>query len=332
MNPTLLHLSSDDVRRALPMGEAIDAMREAFAQLARGEVTLPARARLDAPADHGVALVMPCHSAPLKLFSVKFITLFPDNARRGLPVIQSTVLLSDGATGVPLAVMDGASLTALRTGAASGLATGLLARPEAATVAILGSGVQARTQLEAVACVRRIRRAWVFDGDGESARRFAGDMQQRLGIDVECVASPSAALAEADIVCTATTSPTPVFDDRDLRPGSHINAIGVFHPDRAEIPAATVCRARVVVDHRVSAHDEAGDLLIPLRAGLIGEAHLSTELGQLVLGREPARTSADEITLFKSVGVAIQDLCAAARTLANARRLGLGEPLRVPAR
>ena len=327
MNPTLLHLSADDVRRALPMREAIEAMREAFAQLARGEVTLPARARLDAPAEHGLALVMPCHSAAQKLFSVKFITLFDNNAQRGLPLIQSTVLLSDGTTGVPLAVMDGASLTALRTGAASGLATELLARPEAASVAIIGSGVQARTQLEAVACVRPVRHAWVCDCNAESAGRFAGEMQQRLGIVVERVASPSAALAGADIVCTATTSSTPVFADRDIRPGTHINAIGVFHPDKAEIPAATVCRARVVVDHRGSAHDEAGDLLMPLRAGLINEEHFSTELGQLVLGQRPARTSADEITFFKSVGVAIQDLCAAARALANAQRLGLGKPL-----
>ncbi len=324
---TMLHLAAADVRRALPMREAIAAMRDAFAQLARGEVTLPPRLRLDAPGEQGVALVMPCHSAAQKLFALKFITLFGRNPQQGLPVIQSTVMLADGTTGEPLAVMDGASLTALRTGAASGLATDLLARPDATTVAIVGSGVQARTQLEAVACVRRIERAWVFDSLPESAARFAAEMQQQLGLPIVVATSPAAALAEADIICAATTAAAPVFDDRDVRPGTHLNAIGVFHPDRAEVPAATVCRARVVVDHLASAMEEAGDLLLPLRASLIDEAHFRTELGQLVLGQKPGRTAADEITFFKSVGVAIQDLCAAARALANARELGLGPAL-----
>jgi ornithine cyclodeaminase/alanine dehydrogenase-like protein (mu-crystallin family) len=327
MSTSILHLSSEAVRRALPMSEAIAAMREAFAQLARGEVTLPPRLRMDTSSENGVALVMPCHSASQKLFSVKFITLFADNHRRGLPLIQSTVLLSDGSTGVPLAVMDGASLTGLRTGAASGLATDLLARPEATAVAIFGAGVQARTQLEAVACVRRIQRVRVFDRNTESAGRFAAEMQQQLGLAVACAASPAEAVEGADIICTATTSTTPVFDDHAVKPGAHINAVGVFHPDMAEVPAATVRRARVVVDHRPSALEEAGDLLMPLRAGLIGAEDFSTELGQIVLGLKPGRTAADEITLFKSVGVAIQDLCAASRALANAQRLGLGTRL-----
>ena len=326
-NATMLHLSAADVRRALPMREAIAAMRDAFAELARGAVTLPARLRIDAPAEHGTALVMPCHSAAQKLFSLKFITLFEENARRGLPLIQSTVLLSDGCTGAPLAMLDGASLTAIRTGAATGLATELLARPEATTVAIIGSGVQARTQLEAVCCVRGVRQARVFDRNTESAARFAAEMQRELGIGIEAAASPAVALETADIICTATTSPTPVFEDDAVRPGAHINAVGVFRPQMAEVPAATVRRARVVVDHFASALEEAGDLLLPLRAGLIGEEHFATELGQLVLGQKPGRTSAEEVTLFKSVGVAIQDLCAATRALANALRLGFGTPL-----
>lgn len=327
MNTPLLYLSAADVRRALPMREAIEAMRHAFAQLTRGEVTLPPRLRLDAQAEQGVALVMPCHSTAEKLFSLKFITLFGNNAQRGLPLIHSTLLLTDGATGLPLAVMDGASLTAIRTGAASALATELLAGPEAATVAVIGSGSQARTQLEGMECVRRVQRARVYDPSEDSARRFADEMQRRLGIAVERATSPSAAIETADIICTATTSATPVFDDHDVRPGTHINAVGAFHPDTAEIPATTVSRAHVVVDHFVSALEEAGDLLMPLRARLIYEQHFATELGELVLGQKPGRTSAEEITLFKSVGVAIQDLCAAARVLANARRLELGTPL-----
>jgi ornithine cyclodeaminase/alanine dehydrogenase-like protein (mu-crystallin family) len=330
MNTTLLYLSADVVRRALPMRDAIEAMREAFAQLVRGEATMPMRLQLNAPSESGATLIMPCHSIAQKLFSMKMVMVFGDNLQRGLPTIQSVVILTDGSTGTPLAVMDGGSLTAIRTGAASGLATDLLARTEAATVAIIGAGVQARTQLEAVCCVRSLQRVQVYDCNAESAARFADEMRKKYGIAVECAMSASGAVADADIICTATTSAKPVFDDQDVRPGTHINAVGVFRPGMAEIPAATVRRARVVVDHLISAQEEAGDLLIPLRVGLIGEDHFAAELGQLVLGHRPGRTSAEEITLFKSVGVAIQDLCAGARALANARRLGLGIPLSKP--
>lgn len=327
MQLPLLHFSADDVRRALPMREAIEAMREAFAQLARGEVILPTRLRLDAPAEHGAALIMPCHSNLQKLFTLKIATVFPDNPPRGRPTIQSVVILTDGATGAHLAILEGASLTAIRTGAASGLATDLLARPDAAAAAVFGAGVQARTQLEAVCAVRPIRRARVYDPNPALAERFAAEMIQRLGFPVECADSPGRNLEDAHIVCTATPSLKPVFADHELSPGAHINAVGAYRPDMAEIPAETVCRARVVVDHFASALEEAGDLLAPLRAGLIGEEHFATELGQLVLGQRPGRASADEITLFKSVGVAIQDLCAAARALENARKLGLGTSL-----
>jgi len=320
----LLYLSAADLRRALPMRAAIDAMRDAFGQLSRGDVTLPTRLRLDARAEHGAALIMPCHSSAEKMFSLKMVTVFDDNPQRGLPLVQATVLLTDGATGTPLAVVDGASLTAIRTGAASGLATDLLARADAATAAVIGTGVQARTQLEAICCVRPIRLAWVYSRNAESAERFAAEMSQQLGLTVKRAGSPSAAIQDADIVCTATGSTTPVFEDRDLPPGAHVNAIGSYRPDMIEIPSATVRRARVVVDHRAAALEEAGDLLAPYREGLIAESHFSTELGDLVLGRSAGRTSAADITLFKSVGVAIQDLCAARRALENARRLGVG--------
>ena len=327
MNATLLHLSAEDVRRALPMRDAIEAMRDAFAQLSRGEVTLPTRVRLDAPREHGAALIMPCHSAALKMFSLKMATVFHDNPQRGLPAIQSTVLLADGSTGTQLAVMDGASLTAIRTGAASGLATDLLARTDASVVAVMGTGVQARTQLEAVCCVRRIRLARVLGRNAEPAERFAQEMSQQLGIAVQRAESPAEALRDADVICTATSSTTPVIADSNVPRGAHINGVGSYRPDMVEIPPDTVCRARVVVDHHASAMEEAGDLLAPLRAGLIGETHFSLELGSIVLGQDSGRVSADEITIFKSVGVAIQDLCAAARALANAQRLGLGTPL-----
>ena len=324
MTPPLLHLSAEAVRRALPMRDAIDAMRDAFAQLSRGEVTLPPRQHLDASGGAGAALVMSCHSAARQLFALKFLTFFPQNRALGLPLIQALVILSDGRTGAHLAIVDGAALTAIRTGAACGLATDLLARAEAASAAILGAGVQARTQLEAVCCVRPIRRVRVYDPDATAAERFADAMSRQLGLPVGRAAGAEQALEDADVVCTATVSATPVFEDRWLKPGAHVNAIGSFRPEVAEIPAATVRRARVVVDHLPSALAEAGDLLQPLAQGLIGPAHFGTELGEVLLGRAPGRRDPAEITLFKSVGVAIQDLCAAARALENARRLGIG--------
>lgn len=327
MNAPLLHLSAEDVRRVLPMRDAIEAMRDAFAQLSRGEVTLPTRVRLNAPREHGVALIMPCHSAALKMFSLKMATVFHDNPQRGLPAIQSTVLLADGSTGTQLAVVDGASLTAIRTGAASGLATDLLARTDASVLAVIGTGVQARAQLEAVCCVRRIRLARVYGRNAEAAERFAHEMSKQLGITVERSASTAEAIKDADVICTATSSTTALFADADVPRGAHINAVGSYRPDMVEIPSATICRARMVVDHHVSAMEEAGDLLAPLRAGLIDETHFRLELGSIVLGTNPGRVSADEIIIFKSVGVAIQDLCAAVHALSNARTMGIGTDL-----
>ena len=324
MKTPLLYLSAEDVRRALPMPAAIEAMRDAFRQLSSGQVTLPTRQRLDAPGEHGVALVMPCHSTTQKLFCVKLVTVFEENARRGLPAIQALVTLTDATTGETLAVMDGTSLTAIRTGAASGTATDVLARPEAAVVAVFGAGVQARTQLEAVCCVRAVRRASVYDLDAAAGESFAAEMTGKLGLPVQRANTPGEALQDADVICTATPSSRPVFEDHELPPGTHINAVGSFRPDMIEIPSATVCRARVVVDHRASTLEEAGDLIGPLEQGLIQPSHVSMELGEILLGRSPGRRSASEVTLFKSVGVAIQDLCAAARALENARRLDLG--------
>ena len=322
--PPLLYLSAAEVRRALPMPDAIAAMREAFVQLSCGTVTMPTRLRLEVTEEQGVALCMPCHSDAQKLLGLKLATLFSRNHQRGLPLLHALVIVADGTTGLPLAVMDGATLTMLRTGAASGVATDCLARGNAAVVAVFGAGVQARTQLEAVCCVRRPQCARVYDPNAEAAEQFAAEMAQRLGLHVERAASSAAALEDADVVCTATTARTPVFQDRELPPGAHLNAVGSYHPDVAELPPETVCRARIVVDHRASALEEAGDLLIPLRQGLIREEQVRTELGEVLAGRAPGRQSCGEITLFKSVGVAIQDLCAAARALTNARAQHLG--------
>ncbi|MCS7282697.1 MAG: hypothetical protein NZ769_05025 [Anaerolineae bacterium] len=317
-------LSREDVRRALPMREAVEAMKRAFAQLSTGQAEVPLRVPLHVPRHNGLTLFMPAYLAADDQMAVKVVSVFNDNPARGLPLIHALVVVVDATTGQPAAVMDGTYLTALRTGAASGAATDLLARPDAAVVAVFGAGVQGRTQLEAVCAVRPIRKAWVYDVDRARAEAYAAEMAARLGVPVRVAETPSEAVSGADVICTATTSSIPVFDDADVRPGTHINAVGAYTPQMREVPTETVLRAKVVIDHRTASLAEAGDLLIPIREGRMTEAHIWAELGEIAAGLKPGRTSPDEVTLFKSVGVAVQDVAAAAAVLEAARRENLG--------
>lgn len=316
--------SASDVRMALPMDMAIEAMKGAFRELSHGEVQVPFRTHINLK-EHGAdALIMSCYSPRLDQVGLKIITLHPDNIERGLPFIQATVMIVDAERGTPLAVMSGAVLTAIRTGAASGAATDVLARQDASRVAIFGSGIQAELQLEGMCAVRNITHAAVYDLDHLRARKFAERMEAKLKIEVIAEDKPSSALAGADIVCTATTSRSAVFDDRDIMPGMHINSIGVYKPDEREVPAETVARALVAVDEYEAAWEEAGDILLAIRDGVIEKNHIHAEIGEILSGDKPGRTSADQITFFKSVGVANQDLSAAHVVLARGTKLGLG--------
>ncbi len=316
--------SADDVKAALPMREAVAAIREAFRELSTDEVVVPLRTHISLKKHNADVLLMSCYSPRLDQVGMKIITLHPDNVGRGLPFIQATVMVLDAERGTPLAVMSGAILTAIRTGAASGVATDLLARPDATRVAIIGTGVQAATQLEAMCTVRNIKFATVYDVDSVRANLFSERMQQKLKVHVVAAPSASVAITDAEIICTATTSRTPVFDDRDVSPGTHINAIGVYKPHEREIPAATVARARVVVDDVEAAWEEAGDLILARSEGAISDTHIHATLGNIIAGRAGGRESADEITLFKSVGVGNQDLSAAHVVLARGTALDLG--------
>jgi alanine dehydrogenase len=317
-------LSREDVRKSLPMAEAIEAVKDAFAQLSTGRADVPLRVALEVPRHNGVTLFMPAYLAADDQMAVKIVSVFNDNPAKGLPLIHALVTVVDATTGEPVAVMDGTYLTALRTGAASGAATDLLARQEAGAAAIFGAGVQGRTQLEAVCAVRPIEKAWVYDISPQQAATFAEEMGQRLSLTVEVAGTPAEAARQADVICTATTATSPVFDDADVRPGTHINAVGAYTPQMQEIPVETVLRAKVVIDHRESSLAEAGDLIIPLQRGRMTEAHIYAELGEISAGVKSGRTSADEITFFKSVGVAVQDVAAASAVLKAARELGLG--------
>ena len=317
-------LSASDVRQALPMKDAIEVMKSAFVALSRAETVLPLRSQIDVPKHHGTALFMPAYWPTQNRLGLKVVTLFDQNIAQGLPRIQSVMLLVDGSDGSPLALLDGASLTAIRTGAASGAATDLLARKDATQATIYGAGVQGRTQLEAICCARSIRRVFVVDPHPEIAESFAREMSERLDMEVLCAVEPSEAIGETHVICTATPSATPVFEDRDLPLGVHINAIGSYQPHVQEIPEQTVARARIVVDHRASVLEEAGDLIVAIKNGLLKREDVNTELGDVICGSKPGRCSDDEITLFKSVGVGVQDVAAAAYVYERALQLGLG--------
>jgi ornithine cyclodeaminase/alanine dehydrogenase-like protein (mu-crystallin family) len=317
-------LSGKEIRQAVTMSEIIAAMETAFVELSAGRSEMPVRSHIGIAEPAGTALFMPCYLKAIKMIGIKTLTLFDDNRRNGLPYIQGMVSLLDGTTGAPVAILDGTTITAMRTGAASGLATKLLAREETATCAIFGAGVQGRTQLEAVCAVRRIKKAFVVDLCPETAKRYAEEMSRALGIEIVVAATPAEAVRHADVICCATLSATPVFDDRDLPAGVHVNAVGSYKPHVQEIPEETVLRSRLYVDHRESALAETGDLIIPISKGLMTQAHIIAEIGEVAAGLAPARMSGSEITFFKSVGVAVQDLAAAAAVLKKAEALGIG--------
>jgi alanine dehydrogenase len=318
-------LCEEDIRRALPMKDAVEAMKEAFKAVSNNQVTMPTRTHIDISTYNGTALFMPSYSDYFGKIAVKVVNIFPANPKRGLPSIQGIVCLLDGQTGSPLAILDGTFLTALRTGAASGAATDLLANPNADTVAIIGAGVQGRTQLEATCAVRPIKKVWVYDIAEEVAVKFAKKMSAALSIEIVVTRSSRDALQYADIVCTATVSSTPVFDDTEIASGVHINAVGSYKPEVQEIPEETVIRSLLVVDHRESALQEAGDILIPIKKGYIQETHIHAELGEIIAGTVMGRTSDKDVTLFKSVGVSVQDLAAATRVLGQAEIQGFGK-------
>jgi len=321
-------LSAADVVAALPMAEAIGGMKYAFAQLSTGRADAPLRTHIKVE-DVGATLVMPAFLADSGDLAIKIVSVFPNNPQLGLPTIHALVLALDTATGKPLALLEGASLTAIRTGAVSGAATDLLARPDARSVAIIGSGVQARTQLEAVCTVRDIREVRVFSLLPDQARQFAREMAGRGPIPplITVAEDANSAVREADIVCTATTSLTPVFDGDQLKPGAHVNGVGSFTPEMQENDLQTIKRSLVIVDSRSAALEEAGDLIIPLQNGDITLKHIAAELGEVVSGIHPGRTSPLQITFFKSVGVAVQDAAAASIAISNALSNGLGSTI-----
>jgi ornithine cyclodeaminase/alanine dehydrogenase-like protein (mu-crystallin family) len=257
----------------------------------------------------GRVLFMPSYSAEFGLFGMKMVTVFDNNEAINLPVIQGKMLLMDGVTGTPLAVLDAEYLTALRTGAASGLATDLLARHDASTLALFGTGVQAETQLEGVMAVRTIKELIVYGKSQKRTTAFCNEMMKRHDCSIQ-IGTPGD-LRRADIICTATTTTTPLFEYDQLKPGVHINGIGSYKPTMQEIGSGVVTRSVLIVDQRDAVLSEAGDIVIPIQQGLMTKDHIHAELGEVISGFRKGRTDDVQITFFKSVGNAIQDLAIA---------------------
>lgn len=320
-------LSRDDVVQAVSMAEAIDVVKKAFIQLSKGKAELPLRIQLQVKKQGATTLFMPAYLTESDAMGVKVVSVFPKNQSQKLPTIHAVVVVVDTKTGQPLALMDGTYLTALRTGAASGVATDLLARKNARVVAIFGAGTQGRTQLEAVCTVRPIEKAWVYDIKQKVARDYAREMRAHgnpVPNKVFVAQTPKQALREADVVCTATTSFRPVFSDADLKCGVHINGVGSYTPEMQEIPARSVVRSKVIVDSREACLAEAGDLIISIEGGLITDKNIHGEIGAVAAGTIVGRETDEETTFFKSVGLAIQDVAVAELVLKRAREKNLG--------
>lgn len=318
----LLILSERDLCTALPMPAAIRAMKDAFAAIASGAAVAPQRMALPIESEAATSLLMGAYVPSMGL-AAKVVSVFPGNRARGKALVNGLVLVLDPTSGEPQALIDGTALTAWRTGAASGAATDLLARNDASVAALIGCGVQARTQLLAIAAVRELAEVRVHARTSQSVRAFCESMQPQVSARLVAAPTAESAVRGAHIVCTATPSHTPVFDGAHLADGAHVNAVGSFTLHMGELDTRTIARSSIFVDEVEAALAEAGELVAAEAAGATRRERW-TELGHVASGSAPGRTTASEITLFKSVGHAVQDVAAASRALAAARELGLG--------
>jgi alanine dehydrogenase len=327
-----LLLTRKDVEQVLTMKDAIAAVEEGFRQLALGNVIMPQRTAIRISQHHGIHLGMPAYvggAGDGGSLALKVVTVYPDNpSKYGMPTTIGTLLLNDPRTGALVAIMDAGFLTAMRTGAVSGVATKYLAREDARSVGVFGAGVQARAQLAAMCEVRSIERVSVFDPWQEGRDKFAAEMSARLSIPVEPTDDPRVCV-DNDIVVAASSSSEPIFDGAWLAPGTHINGIGSHSPNARELDTVTIQRAKVVPDLAAACLVEAGDLIIPIQEGAFTEDQIHASLGEIVAGIKPGRESGDEITLFKSVGLAVQDAATAAQVYDLAHAGGVGVEIEI---
>ncbi|MGH9799619.1 MAG: ornithine cyclodeaminase family protein [Blastocatellia bacterium] len=318
-------LNRSDVQQSLSMREAVEIVKRAFIELSSGKADSPLRTAVPQPKHDGLTLFMPAYLSEADALAVKIASIHNRNSELGLPRIHALVVVIDPNTGQTAAAMEGGYLTALRTGAASGAATDLLARADAEVAAIIGAGQQARQQVLAVAAVRSIKRFWIYARRRETAESLISELQPLVSAEMLAADSPAQAVREADVICAATNSRTPVFDGRDLKPGAHVNGIGSYTHEMQEVDFATLRRAsKIVVDQCQSALAEAGDLIVAIEHGEIRVEDIYAELGEIASGLKPGRQREDEITYFKSVGNAAQDAAVAHAIFQTAMNKNLG--------
>jgi alanine dehydrogenase len=326
-NPVLLN--ERDVRAVLPMPDLITAMEGALAQFSAGAVTQPVRTVLEVGADKAFFGVMPASLDDPPAVGAKLVTVYGKNHDRGLPSHLATIVLLDHATGALVAVLDGRYITEARTAAVSAVSVKHLARADARVLGIIGSGVQARSHLEAIRHVRALEEVRVWSPNALHREAFAFETSDTTGLPVKSVAAASLAARGADIVVLATSATSPVIEDTDVDPGTHIAGVGACRPDQREMPTTLLARARVYVDSRAAARQEAGDLLIPQKEGAFDDGHIVGELGALVGGRVPGRLGRSDVTIFKSLGLAVEDVVTARLVADRAAAAGLGQPLKL---
>jgi len=320
-----LLLTERDVRAVLSMADLVEAMEQALSSYSAGRAMQPVRTTIEVNRDPSFFAVMPAALTTPPALGTKLVTVYPGNHAKHLPSHLASILLLDPATGGLVALMDGRYITEARTGACSAVSVRHLARPDAHVLAILGSGVQAKSHLEAIRLVRPLTEVRVWSPTAAHRDAFARDAGQATGLAVRAVADATAAVRGADIVVLATGSRTPVVRDEDIADGTHIAAVGACRPDQREMPTALVARGRIFVDARAGALTEAGELLIPISEGAFTADHIAGELGELLIGRAIGRSSPSEVTIFKSLGMAVEDVVAATLVVTRARAAGLGQ-------
>jgi ornithine cyclodeaminase len=325
----MLILSTNEIKNLFTMKDAIQASREALGMYSEGKSKVPLRINIDMPKKQGQSLFMPAYAEDLDAIGIKIVSVFPHNRDLNKPTVPAQMVLINGQTGEVCAILNGTYLTQMRTGALQGLATDLFARSDAKRAVLIGTGGQAATQLEAMLNVRKLQEVNVIDIDFNRAKQFASIMQEtfsHFNASIIAVKDCDEAVKKADIITTVTTSKTPVFDGRLVKKGAHINGIGSYTSEMQELPESIICIAdKIIFDTKEGVMHEAGDILIPMKAGVITEADIDGELGEVVLGKVKARETEEEITLFKAVGSALLDIVTAHKIYQKALEVGAGQ-------
>jgi alanine dehydrogenase len=325
----MLVLSEEQVRSLIDIEELITALKQAHIQYSTGKAVMPVRLVVPLPQIQGRITSMPGYLTEDKALGMKVVTYFQNNPGQNLPAILATVMLFSAATGKMIAVMDGSYITAIRTACASALATQTLANPEAPVLGILGAGVQARAHIQALRRVRKLNQIKLYSPSGTSAANIKRELEPAAGVVIDVAKSAEETVRNCDLVVTATTAQQPILNSEWLKPGAHINAVGAHRPDSREIDGPTVARSKVVVDSREAIMAECGDILLAIKEKSITDNPVHAEIGEVLAGTKPGRTSASEVTLYKSVGIAVQDVATAQLIFHKALELKVGTNVQV---